>query len=102
MAVEWTLLPGHRIRRTDLHSQFGGGGRGGMEPSAKTPNVFLFTSDEGKKHGYPFDGWDVDETFHYTGEGRIGDQLMREGNKAARDHIGQEEHCGSSKRTEPM
>jgi hypothetical protein len=87
VAPEWTLTPGDRIRRTDLHARFGGGGRGGMEPSAKTPNVFLFTSEEGKKHGYPFDGWDGDGTFHYTGEGRTGDQQMREGNKAARDHL---------------
>lgn len=86
--VPWTLQPGDRIRRSDLHDQFGGARRGGMEPSAKTPNVFLFTSPEvGQKFGYNFDGWHPDGTYRYTGEGQVGDQEMSHGNRATRDHL---------------
>jgi hypothetical protein len=58
-----------------------------MEPSAKSPNVLLFTSSAGQKYGYVFDGWHPDGTFHYTGEGPSGDQRLREGNRATRFHI---------------
>jgi len=59
-----------------------------MEPSAKTPNVFIYSDpSRGMAHGYTFDGWAPDgEVFLYTGEGPVGDQLMRDGNKALLDH----------------
>jgi hypothetical protein len=88
VADEWDLKPGDKIVRRELHRIYGGGWYGGMEPSGKTPNVLLFTDPAaGKKFGYHFDGWHPDGTFHYTGEGQVGDQEMREGNRAVRDHI---------------
>ncbi|WP_066363215.1 HNH endonuclease [Neobacillus drentensis] len=32
-------------------------------------------------------GWQDDSTFFYTGEGQIGNQVFKEGNKALRDHV---------------
>ncbi len=39
-------------------------------------------------HGY-FDGWKSDGCFHYTGEGQLGDQEMRQGNAAILNHQSQ-------------
>ena len=59
-----------------------------MEPSATSPNVLLFTSETaGSQFGYAFDGWHKDGTFHYTGEGQRGDQVMTHGNRAVKDHV---------------
>lgn len=85
--TSWVFEPGDRIKRSELHDLYGGGRQGGMEPSSKTPNVFLFTNQSiGVQYGYNFDGWHSDGTFHYTGEGQVGDQKMVHGNRAARDH----------------
>ena len=84
---EWDILPGQILRRSDLHDKYGGGRRGGMEPSSVSANVFLFTSPKaGNDFGYEFDGWHPDGTFHYTGEGQVGDQVMTHGNRAVLDH----------------
>jgi hypothetical protein len=84
--MEWTLNPGDYIVRKELHDQYGGGREGGISPSSKTPNIFLFTDPPvGRLHGY-FDGWGVDGKFHYSGEGQKGDQRMVRGNSAVRDH----------------
>jgi hypothetical protein len=72
--------------RKELHDHFGGGREGGISPSARTPNIFLFTDPPvGRLHGY-FDGWGQDGYFHYSGEGQRGDQRMIRGNRAVRDH----------------
>lgn len=79
---EWTLLPGQRIRRTELHEQFGGSGQNGISPSRSTPNVFIFSDPKsGEQHGYR-DVWKEDGCFHYTGDGQRGDQRMMRGNRA--------------------
>jgi hypothetical protein len=73
----WRLLPGDEIKRTELHARFGGSGQGGINPSAKTANVFIFTDPvRGHRHGYLEDGWHDDNCFHYTGEGQEGDQRI--------------------------
>ncbi len=78
----WTLRPGDTINRVLLHQHFGGSGRGGISPSAKSPHVFVFSDpNTGEQHGY-IDSWKDDGCFHYTGEGKRGDQRMRVGNKA--------------------
>jgi hypothetical protein len=80
--AQWTLSIGERIRRTDLHDRFGGGRQGGISPSARTPNVFIFSdAASGVQHGY-IDSWKDDGCFHYTGEGQRGDQKMIIGNRA--------------------
>jgi hypothetical protein len=77
---------GETIRRKDLHKVFGGSGQGGINPSNKTPNVFIFTSrSEGEQHGY-LDRW-AGEFFLYVGEGQSGDQQMIRGNKSIRNHV---------------
>jgi hypothetical protein len=85
-APRWTLEPGDTILRKDLHQRFGGGGQGGIEPSARTPNVFIFSDrDAGKKYGYMYDRWS-DGVFHFTGDGQVGDQVMKYGNRAILEH----------------
>jgi hypothetical protein len=86
MATQWTHAPGDSIRRTDLHAAYGGGRQGGVAPSARSPNVLIFSDPaSGEQHGY-FDGWHDDGLFHYTGEGQRGDQQMRAGNAAILNH----------------
>jgi hypothetical protein len=86
-ASPWDLEPGQRIRRTDLHSRYGGSGQGDICPSAKTPNILIFTDPgSGHQHGY-YDEWADDGTFHYTGMGQTGNQTFTSGNKAIRDHL---------------
>ncbi|RIJ52284.1 hypothetical protein DZG00_05495 [Clavibacter lycopersici] len=84
---DWAIRVGDVRRRRQIHAEYGGGRQGGMEPSAKTPNVLLFTGPGGRSSGYDvFDGWHFDGTFHYTGEGPSGAQVMTSGNRAVRDH----------------
>ena len=40
---EWTLLRGQSILRTLLHDRYSGIRQGGIAPSRKTKNIFLFT-----------------------------------------------------------
>ncbi|MFC8292456.1 restriction endonuclease [Streptomyces sp. NPDC057242] len=84
--VAWQLKPGDQIERKALHSTFGGRTQGGIGPSAKTPNVFVFTDPvAGEKHGY-YDDWMPDGRFHYSGEGQYGDQRMISGNASILNH----------------
>ncbi|GGZ10237.1 hypothetical protein [Streptomyces poonensis] len=83
---EWYLKPGDEIRRVDLHKRYGGSSQNGISPSGKTKNILIFTAaSSGHQHGY-FDTWNEDGTFHYTGEGQVGDQEMIRGNKAILEH----------------
>jgi hypothetical protein len=84
--IEWDLEPGDVIERKQLHAKYGGRTQGGIGPSAKTPNVMIFTDPiAGEKHGY-YDGWMPDELFHYSGEGQYGDQRMLSGNASILNH----------------
>jgi hypothetical protein len=84
--TEWHLKPGQQIERKELHSKYGGRTQGGIGPSAKTPNVFIFTDPvAGEKHGY-YDDWMPDGRFHYSGEGQYGDQRMISGNASILNH----------------
>ncbi len=39
--------------------------------------------DKAAANGYDFDGWDQSQqVYYYTGEGKVGDQVMRRGNRA--------------------
>lgn len=85
-AIEWDLEPGAVIERKQLHVKYGGRTQGGIGPSAKTPNVMIFTDPiAGEKHGY-YDGWMPDGLFHYSGEGQYGDQRMLSGNASILNH----------------
>jgi hypothetical protein len=84
--VEWALKPGEQIERKALQADFGGRTQGGIGPSRKTPNVFLFSDPKaGEPHGY-YDGWLSDQCFHYSGEGQYGDQQMKSGNASILNH----------------
>jgi hypothetical protein len=85
----WKLKPGETIERKRLHEELGGRTQGGIGPSNRSPNVFIFTDPiAGEKHGY-FDGWMPDGLFHYTGEGQHGDQRMISGNASIFNHRSQ-------------
>ena len=83
--VGWDVQAGDIIKRTALHARFGGGGQGGIGPSAKTPNILIFTDPRvGHTHGYN-DRW-AGALFLYVGEGQQGDQRFIRGNKAILEH----------------
>jgi 5-methylcytosine-specific restriction protein A len=88
MVVEWQEQIGTFLTRQERSARYGGAKFGGIEPSRDTPNVFVYSDpDEGEAFGYNFDGWnDDDAVFLYTGEGQVGDQLFRDGNKAVLNH----------------
>ncbi|GAA3635713.1 hypothetical protein [Microlunatus ginsengisoli] len=78
----WDLNVGEQIRRVDLHAQYGGSRQDGVSPSARTPNVLIFTDPQsGEQHGY-FDSWREDGFFYYTGRGQRGNQTFTSGNLA--------------------
>ena len=82
----WTLSKGEKILRRVLHDRYGGGRQGGIAPSRKSPNVFIFSERAvGEQHGYKdrMQG----EFFFYVGEGQQGEQQMTHGNKAILKHL---------------
>ena len=82
----WSLQPGDEIERKALHKIFGGNSQSGISPSRISPNVMIFSDPKsGEPHGY-VDSWQDDGCFHYTGEGRRGDQRMDANNAAVLNH----------------
>ncbi|CAO5156618.1 Restriction endonuclease [Frankia sp. AiPs1] len=78
----WIIDLGIELRRGSVHDKYGGSRQSGISPSARTPNILLFTDPvRGRSHGY-FDGWGDDGAFHYTGTGKTGDQKMSGDNEA--------------------
>lgn len=83
---EWAIEAGERIRRVEVHDEYGGGRQGGIAPSRQSPNVLVFSDPStGTQHGYN-DRW-VGDVFHYVGEGQTGDQTMTRGNAAILGHM---------------
>ncbi len=84
---EWTLFEGQKIKRTDLHNRFGGVRQGGISPSNRTKNIFIFSDDvSNQAHGYEYDHWIDAKTFAYCGEGQIGDQTLARYNLSIFEH----------------
>lgn len=83
-SVIFSLLPGDAIKRKDLHRRFGGIQQGGISPSRKTKNVFIFTDPVGLQFGYTDDWKDGD--YHYVGSGQTGDQQIARVNKSLLEH----------------
>jgi hypothetical protein len=85
---DWDLPVGALLTRSERKARFGGALYGGIEPSASSPNVFLYSDpSRGEAYGYGYDGWvDDGRLFLYTGEGREGDQPMSHGNRAILQH----------------
>ncbi len=85
--ADWDLAAGAHLSRSERKARFGGALYGGIEPSAISPNVFLYSDpSRGEVYGYNYDGWADDGLFLYTGEGREGDQPMSHGNRAILQH----------------
>lgn len=87
-AIPWTLNPGDYMTRLERQRQFGGSTMGGIQPSNRTSNIFVYSDPTaGDEFGYDFDGWTQDGTaFLYTGEGQNDDQQMTAGNRALSTH----------------
>lgn len=83
----WNIRMGEVVFRRELHQRVGGSRQGGITRPAKRADVLLFSSPAGARYGYDFDGWKPDGTFHYTGEGQVGDQTFVRGNAVVRDHL---------------
>lgn len=81
----WNMRPGQTIRRSALHDRFGGNRQGGIAPSAKHPELFVFTTPSGLDHGYT-DQMGDDGCYHYTGQGQVGDQSFDRANLALLEH----------------
>lgn len=77
----WSIEVGVELRRHEIHETYGGQQQGGISSAPQAGSVFLFTGSTGQRYGYNYDGWQPDGSFHYTGEGRIGDQQLVRGNK---------------------
>ena len=85
---EWTLLRGQAILRARLHDRYSGIRQGGIAPSRKTKNIFLFTDDSSNnEHGYERDYWVDDFTFLYCGDGQTGDQELSRRNLQVLNHF---------------
>jgi hypothetical protein len=85
---EWTLLRGQAILRARLHDRYSGIRQGGIAPSRKTKNIFLFTDDSSNnEHGYERDYWLDDFTFLYCGDGQTGDQELSRRNLQVLNHV---------------
>lgn len=84
----WRTYVGDEGSKQDFANLYGGSTRGGIQPSAKTPNVLLYSDPAvGVAYGYNFDGWSEDGlTYSYTGEGRRGPQTLKSGNGAILRH----------------
>jgi hypothetical protein len=86
--TDWDVPVGDTLSRETRYERYGGATYGGIEPSATTPIVFVYSDpSRGRAYGYNFDGWNQDHTsFLYTGEGRLGDQKLAHGNRAILEH----------------
>jgi 5-methylcytosine-specific restriction protein A len=82
---EWDVEPGEHLTRRERQARFGGALYGGIQPSNTTPNVFVYSDPAAGGLIYPYDGWSGG-VFLYTGEGRLGDQQVKGGNKALLEH----------------
>ena len=87
MGPSWDIDVGEHLTREQRRERFGGALYGGIQPSAQSPNVFVYADPERSAEIYPYDGWTEDgQTFLYTGEGRHGDQQLTKGNRAILKH----------------
>lgn len=90
-ADAWEIEPGSTVTRAFVAELYGGSIQGGIQPSKKTSNVMVYSDPAvGRSHGYNFDGYGDDGAYYYTGEGQVGDQKIRGGNRAIADH---QERC---------
>ena len=68
--------------RADLHARFGGNPRAGICPTKSGPVLIFSDPPSGKSFGYDAHDYVENGIYHYTGEGRFGDQQLVRGNKS--------------------
>ncbi|GAB3839757.1 restriction endonuclease [Kribbella italica] len=86
--TEWSLDIGQTLSRSERMRIYGGGLQGGINPSAKSPNIFIYSDPLiASRYGYNYDGWANDSVFLYTGDGSSGDQKLRAGNRSVERHL---------------
>ena len=85
--ARWILEPGDVVRRTEVHATYGGSRQSGIVTFTSIPDIAVFTSlKSGAQYGYDrFEGLRSDGSFAYTGQGQVGDQEFKRGNRALRD-----------------
>lgn len=85
-AKTWSLAPDALQTRGQISAAYGGSKFSDIEFSARTRSILLFSDPSMNPEEY--DGWDPDaaEVYHFTGEGRRGDQKWSRGNQAILDH----------------
>lgn len=81
----WDLQIGDIARRQVIHQRFGGQRQGRISTPANSKLVMLWPNSMGSSHGYDYDGWKTDGSYHYTGQGRSGDQGFTANNQALLD-----------------
>lgn len=83
----WTLEPGDRVRRQEIHAAYKGSEQNGIVTLKTRSDILVFTSvASGSQFGYHvLEGLREDGSFSYTGEGQRGDQVFHRGNRALRD-----------------
>lgn len=89
MPSTWTIDPNQVVTRAQVAQLYGGATQGGIQPSASSPNVLVYTDPAvGDAYGYSYDGWEdkSEQVFYYTGEGQQGDQPLIRGNLALATH----------------
>jgi hypothetical protein len=68
--------------RAELHARFGGNPRAGICPTKSGPVLIFSDPISGEAFGYDTHDYLKDGIYHYTGEGRSGDQQLVRGNRA--------------------
>lgn len=68
--------------RAQLHATYGGNPRAGICPTKSGPVLIFSDPVSGTPFGYDAHDYLKDNVYHYTGEGRVGDQQLVRGNRA--------------------
>ena len=68
--------------RAEIHQRFGGNPRAGICPTPSGAVLIFSDPASGKPFGYDAHDYLKNGVYHYTGEGRVGDQKLVRGNRA--------------------
>lgn len=80
----WTLRPGDVARRKTIHARYGGEEQGDISTPTTGGRTLLFADPTGVDYGCN-DGWMDDGSYHYRGQGTLGDQRFTAANQAVID-----------------
>lgn len=71
--------------RAQLHATYGGNPRAGICPTKSGPVLIFSDPVSGSPFGYDANDYLESNIYHYTGEGRVGNQQLVRGNRALLD-----------------